>query len=461
MHRTKIGAIGVLFLSGTLFCANVLPSQGTPRQETQLSDWAHKAVAGQDDETLQAVRALREAGPKGLYALEAVKLNAALQPVSLQKGDEAFKQRWALAMEQVGAQRDNWASRLYWYTDLEKAKAAAREQKKPILSLRLLGNLDEELSCANSRFFRTALYPHEQISKILRNDFILHWQSVRPVPKVTIDFGDGRKIETTITGNSIHYALDSQGRILDALPGLYGPASFIRWLQDTQTREQDIRNLDDKSRRAYLNSAHEQALQRITREWQADIARVSTPLPTRPTIQQTAASVRPLAETPTPGPDEILIPVPTARNAAQLAMTKKLVEDPLLRGLIVAVPRDRAALERKTDDALWEKIALQHLADAKLDINGLQVLASKTSRAQKIFMNFEASIALDTVRNEYQRHGIIHRWLIDNPDRQLDQFNARVYAELFQTPDSDPWLGLLPKEAYTGIINDGITTSRP
>ena len=36
-----------------------------------------------------------------------------------------------------------------------------------------------------------------------------------------IDFGDGRKMERTLTGNSIHYVLDSEGRLIDALPGVF------------------------------------------------------------------------------------------------------------------------------------------------------------------------------------------------------------------------------------------------
>jgi len=79
-----------------------------------------------------------------------------------------------------------------------------------------LGKLDEELSCANSRFFRTTLYANTEVAKYLREHFVLHWKSVRPVPKITIDFGDGRKLERTITGNSIHYVLDTEGRVVDA-----------------------------------------------------------------------------------------------------------------------------------------------------------------------------------------------------------------------------------------------------
>src|SRR5437762_12125174 len=138
--------------------------------------------------------------------------------------------RLSAALDAVSQQKDSYLSGLYWYTDFDQAKSAARATGKPILSLRLLGKLSEEYSCANSRFFRTILYSNSEVSKMLRERFILHWQSVRPAPRVTIDFGDGRKLERTLTGNSIHYILDSDGRTVDALPGLYGPKAFLRGL---------------------------------------------------------------------------------------------------------------------------------------------------------------------------------------------------------------------------------------
>src|SRR6187397_894201 len=131
------------------------------------------------------------------------------------------------SIDQVGRQRGCSVSRLYWYTDLDQAKAAAEKLGRPILSLRMLGKLTDEFSCANSRFFRTTLYANTEVARYLQQHFVLHWKSVRPVPKVTIDFGDGRKLERTLTGNSIHYVLDSQGHVIDALPGLYGPKVFL------------------------------------------------------------------------------------------------------------------------------------------------------------------------------------------------------------------------------------------
>jgi hypothetical protein len=37
----------------------------------------------------------------------------------------------------------------------------------------------------------------------------------------------------------------------------------------------------------------------------------------------------------------------------------------------------------------------------------------------------------------------------------LDELDSRVYAELFLTPDSDPWLGLVSPETYLALEPSG------
>src|ERR1051325_4935370 len=157
---------------------------------------------------------------------------------------DAEWQRITKALDSVSGQKNSYISGLYWYSDLDDAKKAAKESGKPILSLRLLGKLTDDLSCANSRFFRTVLYPNAQVSAVLRDRFVLHWQSMRPAPIITVDFGDGRKLQRTITGNSIHYVLDQSGQPIEALPGLYGPEAFVRALTEA---EQLFKSLAGKS----------------------------------------------------------------------------------------------------------------------------------------------------------------------------------------------------------------------
>jgi hypothetical protein len=160
----------------------------------------------------------------------------------------------APALDAVCAQHDAHTTLLYWFTDLRAALAEAGKTGKPVLSLRLLGRLDQPRSCANSRFFRRLLYPEPRINAVLRRDFVLHWQSLRPVPLVTIDLGDGRKIEKPITGNSVHVVLDARGRVVDALPGLCDPDAFLTQLVQARAfataDRRDLASLHDRARRS-------------------------------------------------------------------------------------------------------------------------------------------------------------------------------------------------------------------
>src|SRR6185436_13239976 len=133
--------------------------------------------------------------------------------------------------------------------------------------------------CANSRYFRITLYANEAVAKLLRERFILHWQTWRPVPKITIDFGDGRKLERTITGNSIHYVLDSAGRVVDALPGIYGPQAFQHELERIEiTARQSSAARTEGDRAALLRDYHRARLNMMVNNWTADLAKAGIAL---------------------------------------------------------------------------------------------------------------------------------------------------------------------------------------
>lgn len=425
-------------------------------------------ASGEDDNAAKQARAeLRAAGPAGLAAL--IDANADL--VRCHRGgetstaaDETAWPRVAAALDAVAAQKDAWASGLYWYTDLDAARRAARASGRPILSLRLLGTLDSEYSCANSRFFRTVLYANAKVSHEMSEHFILHWKSVRPVPKVTIDFGDGRVVQRTITGNSIHYVLDSDGRVIDGIPGLYGPKAFLQELRAAGAIAATTRNA--KSAAEAIREWHVAQNNVILARWERDLRQVgalpmqaSLALPPRsPTIAQRA----------TPKAN------PTAVAAMPAAVGKGVVE----RRLVVALAPDQSALQAANDEEVWAKVAALHAADAKLDAGSWVLIAAKNPTALqagrvaaskalienplvKIVQNFERSIAEDTVRNEYTFHRQIHLWLADaTSSADLDALNERVYAELFLTPSSDPWLGLLPPNAYSALPDDGLCRAK-
>ena len=69
----------------------------------------------------------------------------------------------------------------------------------------------------------------------------------------------------------------------------------------------------------------------------------------------------------------------------------------------------------------------------------------------------QQNIALDTVRNEYLLHTKLYGWFLTSKDRDLARLNKKVYAELFLTPASDPWLGLYSPEVYTALQGGGLS----
>jgi hypothetical protein len=418
------------------------------RATTSLEMLGRKSVSENPAEAGSAIAELRAMGPAGLNSLfqlyDAEISRHIINPLTPATPEW---QRLSAALDAVSQQRDSYLSGLYWYTDLTQAKAAAKASGKPILSLRLLGNLNEEFSCANSRFFRAVLYSNATVSQVLRERFILHWQSVRPAPRITIDFGDGRKLERTITGNSIHYILDADGRIIDALPGLYGPQAFLRALGQSEDALKRAANPFNATLRDNFAAYHRARLNEINVDWYADTQKSGGKIPEGLVVLRNENGA------------------PTAIQVAALAMTKMVTEASLLRSMVAS----GEVLEGVTDQVAWNKIAALHLADAQLDCRSIGLIQRQTrnifgvddkvaaSKLNNLLRQLQLNVALDTVRNEYVLHAKLHAWLINDPLRNdLDAFNEKVYAQLFLTPRSDPWLGLFSEETYTALENGGI-----
>ena len=401
---------------------------------------ARKAVSETAAESTAAIEELRELGPAGLEALMAEHADEIKRHIANPKTDSGAEwQRITHALDFVGQQKNNFVSGLFWHTDLADAKKAARQSGKPILSLRLLGKLTDELSCANSRFFRTVLYPNAQVASMMRDRFVLHWQSVRPVPVITIDFGDGRKLERTVTGNSIHYVLDSDGQLIEAFPGLYGPAAFLRGLTDAEKLYTSIAGKTGNERTFTLRAYYQQRINNISVAWAKDTTAIGAMLPEGFSLVKT-----------TDGTDALSI--------GPLAMTKMSTENTILR----MMTRTSEALTGITDEAEWRKIALLHRADGKLDDRSLALIRYQNPSFSNdeitiLVKKFEELITLDTVRNEYALHTKLYGWMaLPQLNKDLDNFNEHVYATLFLTPRSDPWLGLLSRDVYTAIDNGGV-----
>lgn len=95
---------------------------------------------------------------------------------------------------------------------------------------------------------------------------------------------------------------------------------------------------------------------------------------------------------------------PTAARAAELTMSKRMVENPMI-------------------DAM---------------------------------RNLDKSVGLDTVRNNYMLRSKILEFLGSGGQTlSLGALNSWVYDKIFLTPEQDPWLGLAPPDVFSAIDGNG------
>jgi len=429
---------------GTREVEGDVSSTGTGGESTpSLAEHALAAVSDESVAAEHAIAALRGAGPAGHAALlQAHAASIAALRDSPPTATDPATERLRHAIDAVSAQRDGHASGLYWHTELASAQREARETGRPILSLRLLGRLDEEMSCANSRYFRLVLYPNREVSSFLREHFVLHWSSERPVPRITIDMGDGRRLERTITGNSVHYVLAADGRVLDALPGLYGPREMLRFLTEVEEAHAAFTgarpSAEGGTGEAALAAYQQLALRRAGASLQ--LARNAFPsIPERV------------------GPDGA-IGLPSAIEAMPLTVSKVAVEAPMLDAL-----RAPGAAPVARGDVDWTRVGLEAYArDASsiFDARSRALLRLKTGRddaaSAVLIESLSATVVGDSARNEATFRPTILEWLIaaretGTPLPTLETMNERVYRELFLTPASDPWLGLQDPAVWDAI----------
>ena len=433
MRPIRTTALPLLLLLGVAALAASSPAIS--------SKLALDAISSDPKVADRACAALRELGPEGLDAL----FEAHAAAIARGTADDAWP-RLRAALDRVAGQHDAHASHLYWYTDLAAARAAAARLGRPILSLRLLGNLDEDLSCANSRLFRSVLYADPAVSRTLRERFVLHWSSERPAPRITIDYGDGRVLVRTITGNSVHYVLDPNGRVVDALPGMWGPAGFTAALNEAASLEARLRPLTD------------------AKEFAVERGRTYT---LRPESERKEAAMLAWDRERPAG-------VPTARAATNRTRSKLVMQMPAIAALEGARPGDGAGPRRFDPDV--EAIVARERPTVSLSSATRALLREKEgpgsgapgageagdpaaeARFTARLARLEDSIARDQALNRIALRPQIQGWIGEDGLATLEwaELNRRVYSEAFLTPADDPWMGLIDTDAFTGQDRGGL-----
>lgn len=120
-----------------------------------------------------------------------------------------------------------------WRNSLTEALAESKRTGKPVLLLSMFGKLDEDMPCANARTLRATLFKDPEFRAFAEKEVIPAWEMVRPVPHVTIDFGNGQKVVRTVRGNAVMYLVNADGKVFDAFPGIYTKEDFMPAVRDS------------------------------------------------------------------------------------------------------------------------------------------------------------------------------------------------------------------------------------
>lgn len=71
------------------------------------------------------------------------------------------------------------------------------------------------------------LFSSDDVAQFINSYFEPVWESVRPVPIIRIDFGNGNVVTRTLHGNIATYVCGADGVVLDVLPGIYAPQQYV------------------------------------------------------------------------------------------------------------------------------------------------------------------------------------------------------------------------------------------
>ena len=85
------------------------------------------------------------------------------------------------------------------------------------------------------------LFSQKQVADYLNQHFECAWEELRPVPQVSIDFGNGHRLRRTLNGNVATWLCDSEGRPADILAGLATPKSLLERCRSIDELIKDMR----------------------------------------------------------------------------------------------------------------------------------------------------------------------------------------------------------------------------
>lgn len=279
---------------------------------------------------------------------------------------------------------------------------------------------------------------NKEVQKFLQDRAITAWESVGPVPQVTIDFGNGKTIRRTLGGNTILQVLLPNGRVIDALPGVYTPEAFLSEVKQAFALVDTLGGANDTQKKEAEIIAWHRERANASLEAPAGYASLSKSFVESPLLRRAISDI--------PG-------VSLMREATPQLQLE-------VRGLPLPVS---PVVRVQRMDAAWYQLAYQNAAGrirdlSKEPLSGMEVqrLSQQglTSLAASVpVINQTANtpeergrlaVVMDSINNLLRVHPIVHLYLAGQ-EKGLPEARAcreELYQKVLHLPTNDPYLGL-------------------
>lgn len=187
-----------------------------------------------------------------------------------------------------------------------------------------------------------------KVAALLNESTIPCWESIRPVPKVTVDFGGGRRLQRTLGGNTVAMLCLADGTVVDAFPGIYTADALVQAMEPAL---EFVRGLGAKSgpaaRQAVLEWHGVQAKEAV----RSEIMRVTM---SKAFVESPLLKAMGVARG-TPTPDAAPVAIPSLKNPlpdpkAALARLSAGIEDVSKRPATLDELRSSAGGEASASD---------------------------------------------------------------------------------------------------------------
>jgi len=110
------------------------------------------------------------------------------------------------------------------------------------------------------------LFSRDDVANFINANFEPAWESVRPVPMIHIDFGNGTKLTRTLNGNIATYATTAEGQVLDIIAGIYDPEGYKTRLAQLQLLANYVDQQGKEKRAERLRQYHKDVAEALKKD---------------------------------------------------------------------------------------------------------------------------------------------------------------------------------------------------